>query len=590
MKTTKKQMTKRIGQANVCLFLLLTTLFLSLSILHGETLEVYVGDPNSTEWSPIAPFTFDWESSLAQTIYTADELYEVGLISSIEYTYNDQSSNVGGSSIAVYMANIWDDIDTFTSNNSWIPSEYFTLVYDDVLPQHPSGMNPLTLVLDNPFIYQGGNLVIYTWKKYKQTWPMLTPFLQTKDEGKFRTIHIVGMSDSLHPLSPPSGQLSHNVPNITLSIVPNESIGHLSGIVTHHDVPLEGVRVRVNYSTRRILTDGFGQYILQRLPEGIISITVSKHGFVTQEIDNISIFEGEITTLNISMVSEVSVSGVVITSEIQTGIQGALVTLQENSIYRRDDFQSSNVEQYETTTDDMGQFLLENIYPDLVYILTISKEGYYDFVNTNLEVGTIEIELGNIVLYEKAVELLPPTDFEGNVESNTVTLSWTAPNIIPLQMEANLLGYRLYRDEFPLYSSLILETNFIDYDVPDGVHVYNLQAIYLIGESEIVSIEIEVRVSEGDEIEIPVFTELLSNFPNPFNPSTTIRYHLAEESNVKIDIFNLRGQLVETLINDQQNAGRYSVVWNAEDVPSGIYLYRLETNAGVEVKRMVLLK
>ncbi|MCL2065545.1 MAG: T9SS type A sorting domain-containing protein, partial [Candidatus Cloacimonetes bacterium] len=98
-----------------------------------------------------------------------------------------------------------------------------------------------------------------------------------------------------------------------------------------------------------------------------------------------------------------------------------------------------------------------------------------------------------------------------------------------------------------------------------------------------------------EETDLPKVTSLDGNFPNPFNPSTTIAYSLAESGNVKLQIFNIRGQLVKTLVNEVQNAGRYTVDWHGDNdrqrsVGSGVYFYRLETSAGRQVKRMVLLK
>ena len=94
---------------------------------------------------------------------------------------------------------------------------------------------------------------------------------------------------------------------------------------------------------------------------------------------------------------------------------------------------------------------------------------------------------------------------------------------------------------------------------------------------------------------LPEKTALNGNFPNPFNPSTTISYSLAKQENVDLKIYNIRGQLVKTLVNEAQDAGNYSVEWNGSDnnsnrVSSGIYFYKFETSVGTEVKRMVLMK
>lgn len=85
-------------------------------------------------------------------------------------------------------------------------------------------------------------------------------------------------------------------------------------------------------------------------------------------------------------------------------------------------------------------------------------------------------------------------------------------------------------------------------------------------------------------------TALLGNSPNPFNPETTIRFSLAADSPVRLDIFNIRGQRVETLVNDRLKAGSHELVWDAVEMPSGMYLYRLSTDEKTFTRRMVLMK
>jgi len=89
---------------------------------------------------------------------------------------------------------------------------------------------------------------------------------------------------------------------------------------------------------------------------------------------------------------------------------------------------------------------------------------------------------------------------------------------------------------------------------------------------------------------IPENTELLPNYPNPFNPSTTIQYMLSDDSNVTVDIYNSIGRKVATLVDQEQQAGEYNVNFDASRFSSGIYFYRLQTNAYVRTRSMVLIK
>ena len=83
---------------------------------------------------------------------------------------------------------------------------------------------------------------------------------------------------------------------------------------------------------------------------------------------------------------------------------------------------------------------------------------------------------------------------------------------------------------------------------------------------------------------------LEKNYPNPFNPSTTIRYSLPQATNVKLMVYDMIGREITVLVNTKQNAGNHSVVWDAQDLPSGLYVCRLEAGSVVQNRKMLLLK
>ena len=99
----------------------------------------------------------------------------------------------------------------------------------------------------------------------------------------------------------------------------------------------------------------------------------------------------------------------------------------------------------------------------------------------------------------------------------------------------------------------------------------------------------------SDQFEIPKQFTLFQNFPNPFNPVTTLRYALPEDTMVNITIYDMMGRVVKTLINDQQTNGYKSVQWNAtnnigQPVSTGIYLYTIDAGKFRQTKKMVLMK
>ncbi len=97
-------------------------------------------------------------------------------------------------------------------------------------------------------------------------------------------------------------------------------------------------------------------------------------------------------------------------------------------------------------------------------------------------------------------------------------------------------------------------------------------------------------INPGESLPLPQSISFLRNYPNPFNSSTTISYFLSKSSLVNIAIYNLLGQKVATLLNENQSAGEHSTVWNANKVPSGMYSIKIKTNDFVETKKCLLLK
>ena len=120
---------------------------------------------------------------------------------------------------------------------------------------------------------------------------------------------------------------------------------------------------------------------------------------------------------------------------------------------------------------------------------------------------------------------------------------------------------------------------------------------YRVGLRLAVSTGADVRAVNVEELDgfdgpndVPQEFALKQNYPNPFNPVTTIEFDLAQAGEVSLKVYNLLGQEVATLVNDNLQANRYQVRWDATGFASGMYVYRLEVGDQVEVRKMILLK
>jgi hypothetical protein len=114
--------------------------------------------------------------------------------------------------------------------------------------------------------------------------------------------------------------------------------------------------------------------------------------------------------------------------------------------------------------------------------------------------------------------------------------------------------------------------------------------IYAGTENGVYRSAMQITGVRSNEANVPVAFQLLQNYPNPFNPSTVIEFVLPRHEHVMLKIFNVLGQVVSILADDELSVGRHSVRWDASGVSSGVYFYRLQSADFTETKKLVVMR
>ncbi len=190
--------------------------------------------------------------------------------------------------------------------------------------------------------------------------------------------------------------------------------------------------------------------------------------------------------------------------------------------------------------------------------------------------------------------------YAGIGADNSVKLTWQTSS------ESDLLGYHVWRsnarvDGYERVSnslipatgncSCLTEYSFEDHNLPrNNILWYKVEALSLDGSSSFFGpIDVDMTALWPDRF------NLERNYPNPFNGSTVINYSLAETGRVRLRIYDLRGRIVRTLIDEMSQAGNYQAVWDGRDqaagsLASGTYIYRLDQGNNYIIRKMVLLQ
>jgi hypothetical protein len=471
---------------------------------------------------------------------------------------------------------------------------------------------------------------------YGQGYNVMYPINGSTKDGNYGMMGSVSWSIEIsNSKQPPTSQImiyyNYNYPSM-LAMIEYAGYG-IEGIVTDAvtNDPVQAVIFVNNYypSYNDPVAGDYHKYVLP----GTYSITVWANGYQSQTINNVVVTANNSTSVNFQLSSEpghyvykFSASQIPDNNFSDEGSTPVAIGKPDGINY---------------SIGRGGWCILDMQYPVAnisgadftVYEGDTSPEGYFCYVSASLDgpwylVGngnsTTSFDISSSGLQQaqfikivddgdgvaiqanagfdldavQALDIVPVelVSFSAENINNEVILKWQTAS------ETNNNGFEIERGiknpkseiENPKFERIgfvggkgttteLTDYIFKDEIITTGIYIYRLKQIDFDG-TYTYSEEVEVEISGPKD-----FT-LYQNYPNPFNPSTTIKFDLPVESNVNINIYNSLGQLVETLIDKEMEAGYHEINFDASRLSSGVYLYQLQAKDYISVKKMLLIK
>ncbi|MCF7794700.1 MAG: carboxypeptidase regulatory-like domain-containing protein, partial [Candidatus Cloacimonetes bacterium] len=346
-----------------------------------------------------------------------------------------------------------------------------------------------------------------------------------------------------------------------------------------------------------------GSYQIQ-LPAGTYDVSAVLVGYETEEQNNVTVSSGQTITVDFSLnpleapvnlAADVTTNDVFLTWEMPA----ENVSRNANPIHQRSRQSRNRITDKKSVsaTENFRNLTGFKIFKNNSMIVEISDPNTMEYLDEFLPAGDYEYfvraEYDDGILSDPSntvdvtIVLSEPTDLQADVIDDDVELSWTAP-----ADNRSITGYRIYRNNNEIATTT--ETTFTDEDLNVGSYTYFVKAEYGQYLSD-PSNEVVVELTDAINFIIPERTALLGNHPNPFNPETYISLALKENSFVTLEIYNIKGQKIRTLLNDEMSAGIHSLIWKGEDdagkqAASGVYFYKMKAGNILQTKKMILMK
>ncbi len=221
-----------------------------------------------------------------------------------------------------------------------------------------------------------------------------------------------------------------------------------------------------------------------------------------------------------------------------------------------------------------------------IRVRDFTGDGVLDFsVGTRFDLNSVGVQVipgtGGVI----PVEL---TSFTASTSEGEVTLNWSTAT------ETNSSGFEIEKRQDSEWERIGFveghgttterqKYSYIDRNVTTGKYLYRLKQIDFDGSYEYSKV-VDVDINS------PIDFALQQNFPNPYNPSTIIKYSLPIKTQIQLIVFNALGEELRQLVNEEKEAGNYEIEFNASSLPSGVYFYQLIAGNFVETKKMILIK
>ncbi len=469
----------------------------------------------------------------------------------------------------------------------------------------------------------------------------LYPCTGTTDDYTYGTHGVFSFTIELATeFIPPAGQVAGICEdNIEAAMILLDRVNGsiLTGNITDSDTdePLEamifidGIDDSGVYREPYMSNEEFGSYY-RLLTNGSYDVTISAYGYDSQTFEDV-VIDDDVTTFDVELVpssSTIDLSGVVTDGDTGEPIANAVVAIQ--------DFGVPSV-----TTNANGEYTIEDLY-EFNYIIAV-----YSSIHAGLLEQHFVTASNNEIDFE--LYAVPDGTFESGEYESSWNLSgnnnWVIDNATVYSGNYSARSGTIYDDqtsslsislfvqddsEISFYQKVSSETDYdylrfyIDntlqdnwsgngswefetFSVESGFHTFkweyykdggvsSFQDCAWIDEIIFPANSVDVTPDANSMIQIVEFN---GNYPNPFNPTTTFSYSLANESKVSLTLFNVKGQKIKTLVNENQTAGNHQIIWDGTDdhgktVSTGIYFSHCDVNDGMgdytSVKKVLLLK